>query len=135
MVGSLEALESGAAVPAEQGEDGVSYAPKLTREDAYVNWDLPAHFVDRIVRGVTPAPGAWTTLPDGSVAKMGPVSPRPDDGPLAPGHVRLGAEVLIGTGTAPVALSWIAPAGKRAMDAASWANGARLPQPAVLGEA
>lgn len=135
MVGSLEALESGAANPVAQGEDGVSYAHKLTREDAYVDWNLPAHFVDRIVRGVTPAPGAWTTLPDGTVAKVGPVSQRSDHGPLAPGHVRLGPEVFVGTGTVPVALSWIAPAGKRAMEATSWANGARLTEPAVLGEA
>lgn len=135
MVDSLEALVGGWTTPVAQGEDGVSYAHKLTREDAYVDWTLPAHIVDRRVRGVTPAPGAWTTLPDGSVAKLGPVRPRPGGGPLAPGALRGGREVLVGTGSEPVALTTIAPAGKRAMDATSWWNGARLDESAQLGEA
>ena len=134
MVHSLEALVGGYAAPVSQGEDGVSYAHKLTREDAYVAWEFPAHIVDRQVRGVTPAPGAWTTLPDGTVAKIGPVRPRSGPG-LPPGQVRGGDEVLVGTGTHPVALTWIAPAGRKPMDAAAWLRGARLSEAATLGEA
>ncbi|MDN4486684.1 methionyl-tRNA formyltransferase [Demequina sp. SYSU T00039] len=136
MVQSLEALDSGAARPQPQDDDGVSYAHKLTRDDAYVRWDLSAHLVDRRIRGCTPAPGAWTTLPDGTVAKLGPVSPRPQRGRTAPGQLREeGGEVLVGTGTEPVALGWIAPAGKKPMDAAAWWRGARLGEGAQLGEA
>jgi len=136
MVDSLEALDSGQARPAPQGEEDVSYAAKLSREDAYVDWALPAHVVDRRVRGCTPAPGAWTTLPDGTVAKLGPVSPRPQRSRTVPGQVREDAgDVLVGTGTEPVALGWIAPAGKKPMDAASWWRGARLGEGAQLGEA
>jgi methionyl-tRNA formyltransferase len=135
MVHSLEALVGGFAAPMAQPEDGVSYAHKLSREDAYVNWELPAHIVDRQVRGVTPAPGAWTTLPDGTAAKLGPVRLRPA-APLTPGLVRSDSdEVLIGTGTQPVALTWIAPAGRKAMDARDWWRGARLGDAAVLGDA
>ena len=134
MVHSLEALVGGYAAPMSQGEDGVSYAHKLTREDAYVAWEFPAHIVDRQVRGVTPAPGAWTTLPDGTVAKIGPVRPRSGPG-LPPGQVRGGDEVLVGTGTHPVALTWIAPAGRKPMDATAWLRGARLSEAATLGEA
>lgn len=135
MVKSLEALVAGYAAPIPQSTDGVSHAPKITREDAYVVWDRPAHIVDRQIRGVTPAPGAWTTLPDASVAKLGPVTPV--DAPAsAPGQLRLdGERVLVGTGTTPVALSWIAPAGRKAMDAAAWWRGARLGESAQLGEA
>ncbi|WP_062306270.1 methionyl-tRNA formyltransferase [Demequina subtropica] len=136
MVQSLEALDSGVARPAAQSGDDVSYAEKLTREDAYVRWDLAGHLVDRRIRGCTPAPGAWTTLPDGSVAKLGPVSPRPQRARTVPGQLREEAgEVLVGTGTEPVALSWIAPAGKKPMDAAAWWRGARLGEGAQLGEA
>ncbi|WP_062466407.1 methionyl-tRNA formyltransferase [Demequina maris] len=136
MVQSLEALDSGIARPAPQSEDDISYAHKLTREDAYVRWDLAAHVVDRRIRGCTPAPGAWTTLPDGSVAKLGPVSPRVQRAGTAPGQVRFEeGEVLVGTGTEPVALGWIAPAGKKPMDAAAWWRGARLGESAQLGEA
>ena len=53
----------------------MSHAAKLTRDDALVRWDLPAHVIDRAIRACTPAPGAWTTLPDGSTAKIGPVVP------------------------------------------------------------
>ncbi|WP_062293306.1 methionyl-tRNA formyltransferase [Demequina phytophila] len=136
MVQSLELLDSGEARPQPQADEDVSYAEKLTREDAYVRWDLAAHVVDRRVRGCTPAPGAWTTLPDGSVAKLGPVSPRPQRRGTAPGQLRLEeGEVLVGTGTEPVALGWIAPAGKKPMDAAAWWRGARLGEGAQLGEA
>lgn len=135
LLDSLSGLVAGALAPQPQSEDGVSYAHKLSRDDAYVRWDLPAHVVDRQVRGCTPAPGAWTTLPDGSVAKLGPVAPV--DGPASvPGTVvERDGEVLVGTGTAPVRLSWIAPAGKRAMAAADWWRGARLPEASQLGEA
>jgi methionyl-tRNA formyltransferase len=134
LVQSIEALVSGAAAPVPQGDDSVSYAHKLTRDDALIEWSRPAHIVDRQIRAVTPAPGAWTTLPDGTVAKIGPVRPR-HSGPLSPGALRGGDEVLVGTGTEPVALTWIAPAGKRAMDAADWWRGARLNEAATLGEA
>lgn len=135
LVHSLEALVGGFAAPIAQPEDGVTYAHKLTREDAYVPWELPAHIVDRHVRGVTPAPGAWTTLPDGTVAKLGPVRPRSGAG-LPPGQVALrNDEVVVGTGTTPVALTSIAPAGRRAMEARDWWRGARLGDAAMLGEA
>jgi len=135
MVNSLEALVAGYAAPIPQSTDGVSHATKITREDAYVVWDRPAHIVDRQIRGVTPAPGAWTTLPDASVAKLGPVTPV--DAPASvPGQLRReGDRVLVGTGTTPVALSWIAPAGRKPMDAAAWWRGARLGESAQLGEA
>lgn len=136
MVHSLAALESGAAVPLAQSGEGVSYAHKLTREDAYVVWDRPAHVVDRQVRGCTPAPGAWTTLPDGSVAKLGPVAMTDAIPDTAPGQIRVeDNHVYVGTGTSPVALSWIAPAGKKQMDALAWARGARLSADSMLGEA
>ena len=43
-----------------QPADGVSFAPKLTPADARVDWKLPAHLIDRVIRGCTPDPGAWT---------------------------------------------------------------------------
>lgn len=132
---SLEALVAGSAAPVAQPHDGVSYAEKLSREDARVRWEMPAHVVDRAVRACTPAPGAWTTLPDGSVAKLGPV--RPTDAPTTtPGLLQVdGSSVTAGTGSAPVALSWIQPAGKKPMEAAQWWRGQRFGAAVVLGEA
>lgn len=132
---SLEALGAGMAAPVAQPDEGVSYATKLTRDDALIRWDLPAHVVDRAIRACTPAPGAWTTLPDGSTAKVGPVTVT-GAAATTPGLLRADAEgVTVGTGGAPVRMSWIQPAGKKAMDAGDWWRGARWGETAQLGEA
>ncbi len=135
LVDSLEALVGGYAVPQPQSEDGVSHAAKLSREDALVRWDLPAHVIDRAIRACTPSPGAWTTLPDGTTAKIGPVVPK-DGQATTPGLVRETDDaIVVGTGGKPVTLSWIQPAGKKAMDARDWWRGARWTDGVVLGEA
>ena len=132
---SLEALGAGVAQPVAQPDEGVSHAAKLTRRDALIRWDLPAHVVDRAIRACTPAPGAWTTLPDGSTAKVGPVTVT-GAASTTPGLLRADAEgVTVGTGSAPVRMSWIQPAGKKAMDAGDWWRGARWGETAQLGEA
>jgi len=134
LVATLDALEDGRLVPEPQPGDGVSIAPKLTVDDARVRWAVPAWAVDRLVRGCTPEPGAWTTL-DGSRLGLGPVTLRPDVTDLAPGALRTTKrEVLVGTATHAVALGDVQPVGRRPMPAADWARGARLPGDAVLGE-
>lgn len=140
LVRTLDAIEDGILSPVPQPVDDVSHAPRLEVEDARVHWFHPAYAIDRLVRGCTPAPGAWTTLPDGTRLGLGPLVPVPDVDDLAPGQLRLGKhDVLVGTGTHAVRLGEVTPAGKRTMDAGSWARGARLadgtplPDGAVLG--
>lgn len=139
LVATLDALEDGALNPVPQPADGVSLAPKLTPEDARIEWSRPAHIVDRLVRGCTPAPGAWTTLPDGSRLGVGPVTPVDDEqtpaGALAPGQVEVTKRaVRVGTASGAVELGEVVPAGKKAMAASDWARGARLEPGTVLGE-
>ncbi len=135
LVQAIEALGASQASPLPQPEDGVSHAAKLSRDDAYVRWDRPAHVVDRQIRGCTPAPGAWTILPDGSPMKLGPVSVREDLPATVPGQVAVhDGAVTVGTGSNPVALDWVQPAGKGRVDAAAWWRGARLGDTAVLGD-
>ena len=112
------------AVP--QPAEGVSVAPKVTVDDARIRWDLPAHVVDRRIRAVTPNPGAWTMIGDLRV-KVGPVTV-PEQAPeLEPGRMQVSKRhVWVGTGSAPVQLGSVQPPGKKAMDAADWARGARL---------
>lgn len=134
LVRTLDALEEGILTPVPQPGDGISLAPRLSTDDARVRWRHPAMAVDRRVRGCTPAPGAWTTLPDGSRLGLGPVRPVTEVTDLAPGEVRVGrGEVLVGTGTHAVRLGEVRPAGKKAMAAADWARGARMPEGTVLG--
>jgi methionyl-tRNA formyltransferase len=119
---TLSAIDSGAASPQpQQGE--VSLAPKLTLEDGRLNWSEPALAIGRRARGVTPEPGAWTTL-DGQRVKLEPVLLRPGQSALEPGHLAMdGKRVLVGTGSHPVELVRVQPAGKKMMSAADWARG------------
>jgi methionyl-tRNA formyltransferase len=119
---TLSAIESGRAAAVPQAGD-VSLAPKLGIEDGRINWDEPALAIGRRARGVTPEPGAWTTL-EGQRVKLEPVVLRTDGPELKPGQVLLnGKSVLVGTGSHPVELTRIQPSGKKMMAAADWARG------------
>jgi methionyl-tRNA formyltransferase len=138
LVATLDGIEAGQLEPRPQPADGVSFAPKLTTDDARVRWGAPAPAVGRQIRACTPAPGAWTMLGDTRV-KLWPVRPLSsagagggpalpaDAGPLAPGQLWAGrAGVFAGTATGPVELGDVQPPGKRRMAAAEWARGLHL---------
>ncbi|MBD8058788.1 methionyl-tRNA formyltransferase [Cellulomonas sp. JH27-2] len=133
LVSTLDALEDGILSAVEQPTDGVSHAAKIEVEDARVVWTHPAYAVDRRIRACTPAPGAWTTLPDGARLGLGPVTLTDQDVPA--GELRVTKrEVLVGTATQAVRLGQVTPAGKRPMDAADWARGARLTDGTAIGD-
>lgn len=122
---TLDALERGDIEPRPQSSDGVSHAPRIEVDDARIDWSLTNAVVDRVVRSVTPAPGAWTTLRDERL-KIGPVRVA-DTSDLRPGEIAAGRrEVLVGTGRGDVVLGDVRPQGKRAMAAEDWARGLRL---------
>jgi methionyl-tRNA formyltransferase len=125
LVATLDGIAAGTLVAEPQPADGVSIAPKVETADAQVDWSLPAYVVDRRIRGVTPAPGAWTTW-RGDRLRIGPVEPVADAPELAPGEVSVSAAgVVVGTGRGAVRLGDVQPAGKRMLAAADWARGAR----------
>ncbi|NYJ07897.1 methionyl-tRNA formyltransferase [Petropleomorpha daqingensis] len=123
LVATLDGIAAGALEPQPQPAEGVSLAPRIEVADARIDWALPAHVVDRRVRGVTPAPGAWTTW-RGDRLRVGPVEPVADAA-LAPGELAIGKQVLVGTASGAVRLGEVQPAGKRMLPAADWARGAR----------
>ena len=119
---TLSAVDAGKAAAVPQHGD-VSLAPKLTLDDGRLDWQQPALAIGRRARGVTPEPGAWTTL-DGQRVKLEPVILRPGGAALKPGHLALdGKSVLVGTGSHPVELTRVQPSGKKMMTAADWARG------------
>ena len=128
LVDTLDGIESGEIRAVPQPDEGISYAPKINPEDARVDWGLPAVAIDRLIRGCTPEPGAWTEF-GGARLKLGPLEqPAPGalDGirPLAPGELLVSRRsVLTGTGTEPVQLGLVQPPGKRPMPAADWGRG------------
>jgi methionyl-tRNA formyltransferase len=125
LVDTMHGIEAGMLEAVPQSEDGVSYAPKLSVEDARVDWTAPAMRVDRLCRACTPAPGPWTTFRDERM-KLGPVRLAAGVS-LAPGELRASkTEVLAGTGTHAVALGEVQPPGKKRMKATDWVRGIRL---------
>lgn len=122
LVRVVEALADGSARAQRQvGE--VTLAPKLTAIDGEIDWNRPAEVVDDLIRGVTPEPGAFTTV-DGVRLKLLEAAIAWDVAPIVPGEFALaGTAVVVGTGTQPVELLRVHPAGRNAMDAAAWWRG------------
>jgi methionyl-tRNA formyltransferase len=130
LVATLDGVADGSLEARPQLDDDVSFAPKISVDDARVDWRQPAALVDRQVRACTPAPGAWTTYA-GERLKLGPVTPA--DGNLPPGELIAGKNaVVVGTGTVAVRLGDVQAVGKRPMAAADWARGLRLAGGEVL---
>ena len=107
--------------------------------DSAATSQKPRAVIDRLVRGCTPAPGAWTTF-RGERLKLAPVTPtQPDEvpghGTLVPGALLATKRaVLVGTGTRPVRLGHVQAHGKRPMPAADWARGTRIEAGERLGD-
>ena len=85
LIATLDGIEDGTVRALPQSAEGVSLAPKLTPEDARVDWNLPAHLIDRQIRACTPDPGAWTEL-GGARFKLWPVTPTSRPGPAVAGQ-------------------------------------------------
>jgi methionyl-tRNA formyltransferase len=130
LLATLDGIADGSLEGRPQAAEDVSLAPKITVDDARVDWTHPAAAIDRQVRACTPAPGAWTTYA-GERLKLGPLAPA--DGQLPPGEVVAGRKtVVVGTGTAALRLGDVHAVGKRPMPAADWARGLRLSGGEVL---
>jgi methionyl-tRNA formyltransferase len=123
---TMDGIEDGSLKAVPQPAEGVTLAPKITVEDAHVDWTAPALRVDRVVRACTPAPGAWTAF-RGERLKLIQVAPVTERTDLAPGQLAVGKnDVHVGTGSYAVELLWVQAQGKKPMRAADWARGVRI---------
>ena len=133
LVATMDGIEDGTLKAVPQPGDGVTLAPKISVEDAHVDWAAPALRVDRVVRGCTPAPGAWTVF-RGERLKLIQVALAPERTDLAPGALGVGKNnVYVGTGSCAVELLWVQAQGKKPMRAADWARGVRIGSGEVVG--
>lgn len=133
IVESLQGMASGAIIPEPQNHSEATHAPKLTKEDAVIDWEQPAQVIHNKIRGQNPWPGATMdfTLPSGEVVHLKvhrslinefPVSEFPSK---SPGQF-LGADkkgIWMQCADRPLLLAVIQPPGKPKMQAADWANG------------
>ncbi|MFF0557464.1 methionyl-tRNA formyltransferase [Streptomyces sp. NPDC020472] len=133
LAATMDGIEDGTLQAVPQPVEGITLAPKIQVEDAHVDFAAPALRVDRVVRGCTPAPGAWTVF-RGERLKLIQVAPLPDRTDLAPGALAVGKNnVYAGTGSYAVELLWVQPQGKKPMRAADWARGVRIAPGERLG--
>ncbi|NWO63315.1 methionyl-tRNA formyltransferase, partial [Klebsiella variicola] len=71
MVRAMAALERGGLRLTRQSEDGVTYAAKIEKAEARIDWNKPAHDVLRHIHGLSPFPGAWSEVPvDGEAVRV-----------------------------------------------------------------
>ncbi|MGB3374078.1 MAG: methionyl-tRNA formyltransferase [Microbacterium sp.] len=120
-----------ASASAQEGT--ATLAPKLTFEDGALEWTEPVASVFARFRGVTPEPGAHTTV-DGARLKILAAAPASDAPVLAPGELSgTKSAVLIGCADGALEVTRVQPAGKGAMDAADWWRGLRADESVRAG--
>ncbi len=110
-------------LPNPQPEDGVTYAAKIDKSEARIDWTLPAVEVDRQIRGLSPFPGAWTEM-EGERIKL--LASRLVDGQGAPGEV-LNDKLHVACGQGVVELLRLQRAGKGAQDRDTFLRGWAIP--------
>ncbi|WP_306046164.1 methionyl-tRNA formyltransferase [Nioella sp. MMSF_3534] len=116
-------------VPEPQPEEGVTYAHKIDKAEARVDWSLPADRIDRQIRGLSPFPGAWTTL-HGKRLKL--LRCRVAEGSGLPGEVLHGLTIACGDGAIEVTEAQIEGRGRQ--DAETFLRGSMVAPGTVLGE-
>ncbi|MDW3183228.1 MULTISPECIES: methionyl-tRNA formyltransferase [unclassified Roseobacter] len=109
----------GQLVPQPQTETGVTYADKIDKSEARVDWHQPAEHVDRLIRGLSPFPGAWIMDGDTRIKLLGA---RLAEGQGAPGTVLLDPLRVVCQDGA-VELTRLQRAGKAVQDAQDFLHG------------
>ena len=146
-VEALDQVESGNAEFTPQDHELATYAPKLTKADGRVDWNQTRVEVDRLVRAMTPWPGARTSFVQKKghkelvLLEVGPIELEHLDpqGQMlasrgAPGTVlESDKRLIVMAADAPLLIQRLKPAGKQAMDGAAFLHGARLEAGTRLG--
>jgi methionyl-tRNA formyltransferase len=132
MVRAMGALERGRLQLSRQSEDGVTYAAKIDKAEARVDWSKPAREVLRHIHGLSPFPGAWCELAtDGEPARLKILRCEPAEGQGAPGDV-LDDRLTIACADGAIRIVELQRAGKAPMKAADFLRGTPLKPPARL---
>jgi methionyl-tRNA formyltransferase len=128
MARALGALERDQVQQTPQPEAGVTYAKKILKDEARIDWTKSAGEIDCHIRGLSPWPGAWTEA-KGERLKILAAMPVRDRG--EPGEV-LTDDLVIGTGDDAIKLLKVQRPGKGVMDAREMLKGFSLPPGTLL---
>jgi methionyl-tRNA formyltransferase len=131
LIEALALLGAGLIEEVEQDHDAATFAPKLDREVARIDWTGTSAEVSAFVRGMDPAPGAWTILGEDPIKLFRPTTWSSEEGedsggPTPPGLIARASVadgVVVATAEGAVAFAEVQPPGKRRMDARDWVNG------------
>ena len=131
LIEALALLEAGEAEETEQDHARATFAPKVNRALARVDWAKPAEEVSNLIRGMDSVPGAWTTLEDAPVklfrSEIERGVPAPADPARPPGTVLVAHAdergLWIACGLGRVLVEEVQPAGRRRMVASDWIRG------------
>lgn len=118
-------------VAAPQPEEGVTYAHMLKREDGRIDWSRSCEEIDRQIRGLTPWPGAFTTLDD-VVLKIGAATPMPEQSGSDAGTA-IDDALTIACGTGALRIERIQKPGRSMMNASDFVRGQAVPKGTRLG--
>jgi methionyl-tRNA formyltransferase len=133
MVRAIGALERGGLQLSKQSEDGVTYAAKIDKAEARIDWSRPAREVLRHIHGLSPFPGAWCEIAaDGEPARVKILRCEPAKGSGAPGEV-LDDRLTVACGDGAIRILELQREGKARMKAADFLRGTPLMPPARLG--
>lgn len=116
--------------PETQPDVGVTYAEKIDKAEAAIDWSQPAQVIDRQIRGLSPFPGAWTMMAGQRVKCLGSEMV---DGTGAAGTV-LDDKLTVGCGAGAIRLTRLQRAGKGAQDVDVFLRGWPITAGQVLGE-
>jgi methionyl-tRNA formyltransferase len=125
---ALAALERGALTETPQADEGAAYAAKIGKAEARIDWTRPAAEIDRLIRGLSPFPGAWFEMetPKGP-ARVKALGARPEPELTGPAGEVLDAALAVGTGAGAVRLTRLQREGRPALDAEAFLRGAPVP--------
>ena len=124
LIEALAMIELGVARPEPQDDSLATYAPKLTRESARVDWSASAYEVASHIRAYDPKPGAWGRVNESEVKLFGArVAPRSTSHALGDVIAIDESGMLVACAAGAVRCSAVQPSGKKRLTPAEWANG------------
>lgn len=124
---ALAALERGGLTATPQAETGATYAKKIDKAEARIDWSATAEEIDRKIRGLSPFPGAWFEIetPKGRARVKALLSKYEPEESGAPGEL-LDEKLLVGTGEGAVRLTRVQREGRSAAEAGDFLRGNQL---------
>ncbi|HWP35977.1 MAG TPA: methionyl-tRNA formyltransferase [Gemmatimonadales bacterium] len=124
LVEALTLIASGTARAEPQDHAAATYAPKITRDFARIDWARPREWIARFVRALDPKPGAWTTLDGREVKLFGPLLADAMPGDVQPGAIlATDPALIVAAGGGALQFLDVQPSGRTRMAASEWIRG------------